>query len=75
MSPQLIRLMGRWSSDIYQIYCRMSLESALGVGQAISSAVVTSVGRGFHEEHLELQPEEVPEIRQEFTAAALAEVE
>lgn len=72
VSPQLIRLMGRWSSDVYQIYCRMSLESALGVGQAISSAVVTSVGRGFHEEHLELQPEEVAEIRDEFAGAAWA---
>ena len=26
VSPQLIRLMGRWSSDIYEIYCRMSID-------------------------------------------------
>ena len=33
--PQLIRLMGRWSSDVYEIYCRMSVEAALSVGKAI----------------------------------------
>ena len=41
VSPQLIRLMGRWSSDVYELYCRMSLQSAVSVGRAISSAVVT----------------------------------
>ena len=25
VSPQLIRLMGRWSSDVYELYYRMSL--------------------------------------------------
>ena len=59
VSPQLIRLMGRWSSDIYEIYCRMSEEAALGVGAAICSAVVTDVEAGFHEEHLELTTNEV----------------
>ena len=51
--------MGRWSSDIYEIYCRMSEEAALGVGAAICSAVVTDVEAGFHEEHLELTTNEV----------------
>ena len=52
--------MGRWSSDIYEIYCRMSEQSALGVGTSIASAVVSEIdGPGFHEEHLELQPSEV----------------
>ena len=47
----------------------MSLQSALGVGQAGSaSAVVTDVENGFHEEHLELQLEEVAEIRRELGA-------
>jgi hypothetical protein len=59
VSPTLIRLMGRWSSDIYELYCRMSVEAALGVGQAIASAEVTSVDAGFHEEHFELQASEV----------------
>lgn len=61
--PSLIRLMGRWSSDIYEIYCRMSLESALGVGQQIMAATVTPVTDEFHEEDLELMPGEVAMFR------------
>ena len=63
--PAQIRLMGWWASDVYEIYCRMSIESALGVGEAIASAVVTPVAAlaGFHKEHLELRPEELREIR------------
>ena len=57
--PQLIRLMGRWSSDVYEIYCRMSLQAALQVGVALSSATVdTFEGTVFREEHLELLPSE-----------------
>ena len=58
--PQLIRMMGRWSSDVYEIYCRMSVQAALNVGKAICSADVSpAADRAFHEEHLELLPEEV----------------
>ena len=57
--PSLIRLMGRWSSDVYLLYCRMSLESAFGVGQSIASAQVHSGAGEFHEEHLELTHAEV----------------
>ena len=57
--PALIRVMGRWSSDIYEIYTRMSVEAALGVGAAIGSATVTRPDEGFHEEHFELLPSEV----------------
>ena len=60
--PSLIRLMGRWSSDIYEIYCRLSLESALGVGQAIASAQVTPAAEAFHEENLEMLPSEVARL-------------
>ena len=51
--------MGRWSSDVYEIYCRMSVQAALQVGRALSSAEVTSFEGGFTQEHLELQPTEV----------------
>ena len=51
--------MGRWSSDVYEVYCRMSEQSALGVGQAIAAADVTSFEGGFCEEHLELQASEL----------------
>ena len=57
--PSLIRLMGRWSSDVYLIYCRMSEEAALGVGQSIAAATVHSVEEGFHEECLELTDAEL----------------
>jgi hypothetical protein len=57
----MIRLMGRWSSDIYQLYCRM--QAALRVGASICSAIVDTVEQGFHEEHLELQGCELDEIR------------
>jgi hypothetical protein len=60
--PSLIRLMGRWSSDIYEIYCRLSLESALAVGQAIASAQVTPTAEAFHDENLEMLPSEVKQL-------------
>jgi hypothetical protein len=59
--PALIRLMGRWSSDVYEVYCRMSVQAALQVGQAVASAAVTTFesGSSFEQEHLELLPSEV----------------
>ena len=62
VSPQLIRLMGRWSSDIYEIYCRMSLQAALGVGRSIASQRVDSFEGGFRTESLEMLPHEVDRI-------------
>ena len=55
--------MGRWASDVYEIYCRLSVEAAVGVGAAIGSARVTSVEDGFHEERLELLQSEVDTFR------------
>ena len=54
------------SSDVYEIYCRLSHESALGVTAAIASAAVTPAADAFHEEHLELLQEEVGEFRRAF---------
>ena len=59
VSPALIRLMGRWSSDIYEIYCRMSLQSAVRVGCLISSANVSPVHESFQHEELEFLPREL----------------
>jgi hypothetical protein len=64
--PQLIRLMGRWSSDVYEIYCRMSEAAALRVGAAIGSARVRPTARAFTQEHLELLPDEVAGLRRAF---------
>ena len=57
--PAMIRLMGRWSSDIYEIYCHMSEQAAMGVGTAICSAEEVQLLGGFEEEHLELLPQEL----------------
>ena len=57
--PQLIRMMGRWSSDVYEIYCRMSLQSALRVGVTITSAAGVRPTTRFEQEHLELLPSEL----------------
>jgi hypothetical protein len=71
VAPNLIRLMGRWQSDVYELYCRMSVEAALGVGVAIASSSVAPLSEiGFHEEHLELQPEELELRRGEADEAA-----
>ena len=59
--PSLIRLMGRWSSDVYLLYCRMSAQAALGVGRSILTADVDTLEQGFHSEHLELTQAEVDE--------------
>ena len=56
--PAMIRLMGRWSSDVYEIYCRMSEQAALGVGLALASTEVDTF-EGFHQEHFELLPGEL----------------
>ena len=79
--PAMIRLMGRWSSGVYEIYCRMSLQAALRVGASICSAEVSTVEGGFHEEHLELLPHETAHAEEtgmlgmdgHGTAAALLE--
>ena len=63
VAPSLIRLMGRWSSDLYEIYTRMSLQAALQVGRALTSTEVNTFEGGFHEEHLELLPTEVARLR------------
>ena len=65
--------MGRWSSDIYEIYFRLSLESALGVGQAIASAQVTATAEAFHDENLEMLPSEVGRLAEVFGEEAESE--
>ena len=71
--PALIRIMGRWSSDVYEIYCRMSMQSAMGVGRAIASAVVDPLQQTFEREELELLRSEVTEAY--GTASATLEID
>ena len=61
--PTMIRLMGRWSSDIYEIYCRLSRQSAVRFGRAMAAATVTSGATAFHREHFEMLPSELTEAR------------
>ena len=67
--------MGRWSSDIYEIYCRLSVEAALGVGAAIASATVTPLAQAFTDEHLEVLPHEMLEHSAAFGIDGDAEEE
>jgi hypothetical protein len=46
---------------VYEIYCRMSLQSAIGVGRAITSASVDTTAMRFRTEELELTRAEVVE--------------
>ena len=62
MSAAAIRAAGRWSSDIYQIYCRLSRESAAGVATVIGSTAFEDLERGvqFADEELMLTVDEMP---------------
>ena len=57
--PQTIRAMGRWSSDVYEIYTRASVESVSLATQLIGSTPFNDLERGFHAEHFETLPQEV----------------
>ena len=60
ISPTLIRLMGRWSSDVYEIYTRMSREAATRCGLVVGSTQFYDLeSGGFTSEELEILPGEV----------------
>ena len=65
MSAATIRAAGRWSSDIYMIYCRLSRESAAGVATVIGSTSFEDLERGvqFIDEELALTVDEMPSGR------------
>ena len=58
ISPQTIRLMGRWATDCYDVYLRMTRETAARVGATIGSTPFTDLERGFQTEELEALPAE-----------------
>ena len=62
MNPATIRAAGRWSSEIYRIYCRLSRQSAAGVATTIGSTPFEDLERGvqFVDEELMLTADEVP---------------
>ena len=67
--PSMIRLMGRWSSDVYEIYCRLSLQSAAQFGRSMARAMVTPGSAAFHQEHFELLPQEMADAGRTFSVA------
>ena len=62
MSPSTIRAAGRWSSEVYRIYCRLSRQSAAGVATTIGSTPFEDLESGvkFIDEELMLTADEVP---------------
>ena len=52
MSPLTIRIMGRWDSDVYRVYCKLSRQSALRVGAVIASTPFDVVAGAFGDEDL-----------------------
>ena len=60
--PSIIRLCGRWNSDLWEIYARISREAAARVTSLIGSTPFTDIERGFHSDELEMLPEEMGEL-------------
>jgi hypothetical protein len=58
VSPSLIRLLGRWSSDVYEIYTRLCLGSALDATRQVGSTPFEDVERGFLTEELDVMEHE-----------------
>ena len=57
IEPSAIRLAGRWSSDVYEIYVRLSRQAASRLGRVIGSSAFEDLERGeFISEELELRP-------------------
>ena len=63
--PSVIRILGRWSSDLWAIYARLSKEIAYGASATIGSTSFEDLERGeFVSEELEMLPFEVESLNQ-----------
>ena len=51
--PEVIRAMGRWSSEVYQIYMRLSREAATRVSCVVASTAFHDMERGFQTDGLD----------------------
>jgi len=55
VQPATIRLMGRWSSDVYEVYVRVSRQAAAAMTTLVGSTAFHDIERGaFHDEELEV---------------------
>ena len=60
MHPSVIRIAGRWSSDVWELYARLTQESACEISRIVGSSSFVDVERGaFVSEELEMTPEEL----------------
>ena len=58
--PAAIRCCGRWASDVYEIYCRLTKQAAARMTVLIGSTPFEDLERGeFHTEELELLTSEL----------------
>ena len=58
--PSLIRIAGRWSSDVWEIYARLTQEAACDISRIVGSSSFVDVEWGsFVSEELEMTPEEL----------------
>ena len=56
----MIRVCGRWSSDIFEIYTRLTQQAAAHMTGVIGSTAFNDLERGeFHHEELEMLPREL----------------
>ena len=64
--PSVIRVMGCWNSDIFEIYTRLTQQAAARMTGVIGSTAFYDLERGaFHTEELELLPSEM-DVEPEF---------
>ena len=64
--PSVIRVMGRWNSDIFEIYTRLTQQAAARMTGVIGSTPFDDLERGaFHTEELEMLPSEM-DVTPEF---------
>ena len=60
VEPAVIRVCGRWSSDIFEIYTRLTQQAAANMTGVIGSTAFNDLERGeFHHEELEILPHEL----------------
>ena len=57
--PQTIRLMGRWSSDCYDVYLRLTRRVAAQFSAVVGSTAFEDFDQGFRTEELEVLPYEM----------------
>ena len=50
--PAVIQIMGRWDSEVYKIYCRMSGEAARRMGAVVASTQLHDTAAGYRDEEL-----------------------